>query len=95
MYFAFSLITGTIIGRASSGTKPTCLALQAAAYRKREGDMDKRRSGAPLVLICMLAACSGDENDGSSSQAPVADTSVAGAATDPQPQGNPLYRSDH
>jgi Mannosyl-glycoprotein endo-beta-N-acetylglucosaminidase len=50
--------------------------------------MDERRSGVPLVLICLLAACSGVEDDRSSSQAPVADTSVAWGCDDPQP-GHP------
>ena len=50
------------------------------------------RSGAPLIVISMLAACSGVEDDRASPQAsadiPVAGTSVAWSCDDPQP-GHP------
>ena len=50
--------------------------------------MDERRSAVPLVLICMLAACSGVEDDRSRSQGSVADSSVAWGCDAPQP-GHP------
>ena len=50
--------------------------------------MDERRSAVPLVLVFMLAGCSGVEGDRSSSQAPVTDSSVAWGCDAPQP-GHP------
>jgi Mannosyl-glycoprotein endo-beta-N-acetylglucosaminidase len=58
----------------------------------REGEMFACRSGAALILISMLVACSGVENDRASPQvsadAAVAGTSAAWGCDDPQP-GHP------
>ena len=91
MYFfaVFSITPAGTINRASKQRNPAHLpSVAGSSLPEAGGDMDKRRSGAPLVLICMLAACSGVEDDRSSSQAPAAETSVAWGCDDPQP-GHP------